>query len=1124
MSITATMPALRRWTLMIVGLAASLTWFVSIPPALATEHLVLADGSGPYPNIQFAIDACSQGDTVVVGAGTYTGVNNRDFNTENDMLIRAQYPGDEVTIDLQGSAADPHMGFDQVDGSLTLEGLTIQNAYGTWGAVQVRTADFTAIDCNFFNNTADRGGAVALDNGDRLVLDGCVFAWNTANIQGGAVYGTAFGDIVMTNCTFFMNACDDGAAVYRAQDATLDMTACITTFSRGTYTFTDYYGGAVTVTDSDVWGNEGTDWSSLGVSPGTNGNISADPLLCDPMDGNFALTSGSPCWVPPSVVMGGGGLDLSWEVPVYGLRDDGSGMYPTIQAAADAVPARADIVLEGGSYLGPGNRDIGFGGKWIELSVRDGGFAGIYPRNHTGEPAARAFHLHEGEPVGTAIRGVYIAGGQAEGLPSYPGFGGAVLVTGGASVILEDVEFYSHFASFGGAVLAVVGPAGEVTMDNCSLNSTSWSAAVYASGGTLEIVDTNFGANNDGSLELASGIVAATVRNSWIHDTHGIYALDIGSAPVLLEDCTLERSAAFTTSSFLACDNVTLSRCVLRGDGITGGSLLSVQLSTVVLDSCTFTYPTILNENVAAIESRNSNLDIGRSTFYRIATDGTRGLLDLDQDATVSLDSCSFSRVSTVIDGATGGDLDLTMTACVFDTVETALRITGAPLDQVAISDTEFIECMQGIELVDCPDVVLTGCGFRGIGPEEPIRSTNSHLTVIGCEFHDSEVWDGPGYEAGVILASGGDLLVLTSEFLRNRCGAGAGAIGTTDTFVSINDCVFEDNVNAPTATVESGGAISCRGSGGIYLGGSRLARNTAYEGGAVFAETMSATIEDCEFIDNTADSDGGALYLNPGLAGQMGLFNNVFAGNTAADQGGAIQIQEAQDVDIYRCTFVGNGGSAGVAQISTNATVALDMRFSIIAHGTDGPVLQAAYEPGLTLNVACTDIIDNAAGDWTGVLAPFASVAGNVSLLPGFCDRTAGNYHLAADSPCLDTANGCGTTMGALDVGCGNVSATPDTPVIRAVSLRQNRPNPFNPSTRILFELPVEADVTLSVYDVAGRLVRKLLVGERFRYGGHEVAWNGRDDRGRAQATGTYLYRLQADGVDRVRKMTLVR
>lgn len=89
--------------------------------------------------------------------------------------------------------------------------------------------------------------------------------------------------------------------------------------------------------------------------------------------------------------------------------------------------------------------------------------------------------------------------------------------------------------------------------------------------------------------------------------------------------------------------------------------------------------------------------------------------------------------------------------------------------------------------------------------------------------------------------------------------------------------------------------------------------------------------------------------------------------------------------------------------------------------------------------------------------------------------------------------------------------------------ALEQNRPNPFNPSTTIRFVLPERGHVSLVIYDSSGRKVRSLL-DEMGGDGAHEVTWDGRDDRGGAQSSGVYFYRLQTGKHIESRKMVLLK
>jgi subtilisin-like proprotein convertase family protein len=107
-------------------------------------------------------------------------------------------------------------------------------------------------------------------------------------------------------------------------------------------------------------------------------------------------------------------------------------------------------------------------------------------------------------------------------------------------------------------------------------------------------------------------------------------------------------------------------------------------------------------------------------------------------------------------------------------------------------------------------------------------------------------------------------------------------------------------------------------------------------------------------------------------------------------------------------------------------------------------------------------------------------------------------------------------------DVDCDtDITATPDLPA--SFQLAQNAPNPFNPATTIAFDVPRGAGVvTLAIYDVSGRLVRTLEHGQ-LEAGRYTRTWQGRDQAGRAVASGVYFYKLSGDGFSQTRKMVVV-
>ncbi|MBD3288620.1 T9SS type A sorting domain-containing protein [candidate division KSB1 bacterium] len=88
---------------------------------------------------------------------------------------------------------------------------------------------------------------------------------------------------------------------------------------------------------------------------------------------------------------------------------------------------------------------------------------------------------------------------------------------------------------------------------------------------------------------------------------------------------------------------------------------------------------------------------------------------------------------------------------------------------------------------------------------------------------------------------------------------------------------------------------------------------------------------------------------------------------------------------------------------------------------------------------------------------------------------------------------------------------------------LYHNYPNPFNPMTRISFDLPKRAQVELYIYNIMGQRVRKL-ADHMFRGGHHELTWDGRSDSGNFVSSGLYFIRLKSGTHVATQKMMIVK
>ena len=84
--------------------------------------------------------------------------------------------------------------------------------------------------------------------------------------------------------------------------------------------------------------------------------------------------------------------------------------------------------------------------------------------------------------------------------------------------------------------------------------------------------------------------------------------------------------------------------------------------------------------------------------------------------------------------------------------------------------------------------------------------------------------------------------------------------------------------------------------------------------------------------------------------------------------------------------------------------------------------------------------------------------------------------------------------------------------------------PNPMRSAATITFLLPAAASVDAAIFDVSGRLIRRMTSGLRFTPGEHALRWDGRDNKGHTAVSGVYFVRIQADRSLLVKRLVLLK
>lgn len=229
-------------------------------------------------------------------------------------------------------------------------------------------------------------------------------------------------------------------------------------------------------------------------------------------------------------------------------------------------------------------------------------------------------------------------------------------------------------------------------------------------------------------------------------------------------------------------------------------------------------------------------------------------------------------------------------------------RIFNITADNVVLKNIRLINGYVdndygGAILSSCANLTLINCSFsNNFAYYGGAVSATGNLTIEDCELTDNIAVEG------TIYCRGCDVTLKNSDFKENMAILYGGVISLDDCFEIVENCTFADNKAYKGAAIYSG-----KNEGRIK--DSTFSRNTAeVQGGALYLSS-AIDIENCTFTKNVADSNvhpqegGGAVFLN---ASGASIKKSRFIDNGANVYGGAVFLIEG-DVSIEECEFTAN-------------------------------------------------------------------------------------------------------------------------------------------------------------------------------------------------------------------------
>ena len=546
-------------------------------------------------------------------------------------------------------------------------------------------------------------------------------------------------------------------------------------------------------------------------------------------------------------------------------------------------------------------------------------------------------------------------------------FGGALFIDGTGLVYIHNSTFQNNTSDQDGG-MAVVFNATLSVSQSYAYNNT---AARY--GGTVAVFqsyalwfETTTFNNNTASLD--GGAVYLYGSSATVNDCDFLFnvASRMGGAIVSKD----------SVGSITLCS----SQFFFNSAGTSGGVMSIQQTNAAFIDNCSLSHNSANHDGGVVYIEYNSTATINNSTVINSSALGDGGVVFLDENCTLTISNCNFEHNKANNKGGVISACKQSSTSISSSRfhLTTANRYGGVVHTQdgghVAVNDCTFDDNHAGIE-----GGVFSGYNmstievYRSNFDNNRAESSGGVSTIrLDSEFssNESTFYNNTARVDGAVIyvVEGTNTTITTCSFITNSADYGGVLLALGNNNVTIDNSNFTNNL-ANT----DGGTLYGHEQCIFTISNSFFSKNTASSDGVMLvSDDSSIMLDNNTFSDNVAGHDGGVAYVSDNS--NINISNCFLTNNRANDSGGAVYGRKKSTItisnsEVYNCTAEISGGGVYALQESDVIIEASDFTCNSADYGG---VVRVYI--GSTANIFDCSFSENRGNIEGGVIAAYKS------------------------------------------------------------------------------------------------------------------------------------------------------